>query len=444
MLKALRKKAQELRASCQTMLELLETEDRLFTDVEQTTYSERKDELDGVLVKIEMYEALDESWHLDEPTSDPAGPQAALPTDEPTQAFAGEDRAASRPFDSIGEQLIAIRAACDPSNPVIDVRLGQVATEIRAATGLSETVPSDGGFQLQVEFVTAIKSRMHDSGQIIQRVTKTPIGADKTGLKFNVIDEDSRADGSRAGGVRAYWTDEAAALTASKPKLRQVELTLSKLTGLMYTTGELMADAPALSTRAVRDFALELGFKTEDAFWEGDGSGKPLGIVGHAGTVNVAKEGSQAAATVVHNNLVKMWARMRNRSNAVWMINQEIEPQLNTISVDGSGTSPSYMPAGGLSEAPYARLFGRPVIPVEYASALGTSGDIVLCDWAAYESIDKGSPKADTSIHVRFLFDEEVFRVIYRVDGQPLHKAALTPFKGSATTAHFVTLATRS
>ena len=61
-------------------------------------------------------------------------------------------------------------------------------------------------------------------------------------------------------------------------------------------------------------------FKTEDAMYEGDGAGKPTGILGHTGTVSVAKEGGQAAATIEYKNILKMWGRMRNRSNSVWML----------------------------------------------------------------------------------------------------------------------------
>ena len=167
-------------------------------------------------------------------------------------------------------------------------------------------------------------------------------------------------------------------------------------------------------------------------------------MLGHAGTIDITKESGQAAATIVPENIVKMYSRMMNRSNAVWMINQDIEPQLWLMSLAvGTGGGPVFMPAGGLRDAPFSTLLGLPVIPVEFASTLGTSGDIALCDWDAYEFIDKGSPQFDSSIHVRFLFNEQTFRAIYRLDGQPTHNKKLTPFKGSTTTAHFITLADR-
>ena len=38
------------------------------------------------------------------------------------------------------------------------------------------------------------------------------------------------------------------------------------------------------------------------------------------------------------------------------------------------------MPPGGLSGQPYGTLLGRPVIPIEQCSTLGTVGDIILAD----------------------------------------------------------------
>ncbi len=122
----------------------------------------------------------------------------------------------------------------------------------------------------------------------------------------------------------------------------------------------------------------------------------------------------------------------------------DIEPQLFTMSLTvGSGGVPVYMPAGGVSGTPYSTLFGRPVIPLEQCQTLGTPGDIILADFSQYLLIDKGGINAASSIHVRFLYDENVFRFIYRVDGQPIWNQPVTPFKGSSTKSPFVALAAR-
>jgi len=131
----------------------------------------------------------------------------------------------------------------------------------------------------------------------------------------------------------------------------------------------------------------------------------------------------------------------------VWLINQNVEPQLFQMSLAvGTGGIPVYMPAGGLSGQPYGTLFGRPVLPIEQAATLGDLGDIVFADLpGGYLLAEKGGIKSDMSIHVRFEYDESCFRFVLRVDGQPVRNVALTPAKGGAnfTQSHFIALAAR-
>jgi HK97 family phage major capsid protein len=110
----------------------------------------------------------------------------------------------------------------------------------------------------------------------------------------------------------------------------------------------------------------------------------------------------------------------------------------------GTGGLPTYLPPGGLSTSPYASLMGRPVIPVEYAATIGDQGDIMLADMSQYVGIDKGGTQTASSIHVNFVYDETVFRFVYRFDGQPSWNSALTPYKGTNTLSPFVVLDERA
>ena len=285
-----------------------------------------------------------------------------------------------------------------------------------------------------------------------------PISANANGLVIPTVDETSRVNGSRWGGVQAYWADEADTVTATKPKFRQMDLRLKKLMGLCYATDELLADAAALESIISRAFTEELTFKAEDAIVNGTGSGQMLGILNSGAVVEVAKEASQAAASIVAKNIAKMWSRLsaRSRRTAVWLVNQDIEPQLllmfapvtnvaGTENVGGIGLAQSgvsYRPpqAGN----PFSELMGRPVIPVEYCATLGTVGDILLVDLDQYVVIDKGGIQSASSMHVRFVNAEQTFRLVYRVDGQPVQRSATTPYKGANTISPYVSLATRA
>jgi HK97 family phage major capsid protein len=264
---------------------------------------------------------------------------------------------------------------------------------------------------------------------------------------MNVIDETSRADGSRWGSVLAYWVAEAAALTGSRPKFRPIEMKLNKLIGLYYATDELLRDAVALSAVATEAFTEEFGFKIDDAIVRGTGAGMPLGFLNAGALVTVTKETGQAAATILAENIMKMWSRMLPQSldTAAWFINQECWPQLFQLSLAvGTGGIPLFLPAGQFNNAPNGTLLGKPIIPIEQASALGTAGDINFCDLGQYLLIeDAGGIQAASSIHVLFLTDEMTFRWTLRTNGQPKQVAPITPYKGSAALSPFVTLGAR-
>ena len=415
-------KREDARLKAMAVLNKAEAEDRFLSEEEQKDIDKYEEEIrawDESIGRAEKLLAIE-----------PEDRSSEKPEVKPTPAKDNEKR-----FSSFGEQLMAAYRAAMPGGKV-DERLST-----RAASGLNETTPSDGGFLVQQDFVTELLKRTYETGILASKVKKIPISTNANGMKINAIDEDSRANGSRWGGVQTYWEGEADELTASKPKFRQMELSLKKLTGLCYATDELLQDAAALEAVIRQAFAEEFGFKIDDAILSGSGEGEPLGILNSSAIVTVAKEASQTDIITVEN-LIKMWNRLwsRSRANAVWYINQELEPYLYTLKI---GDKPVYIPAGGLSEKPYGTLFGRPVVPIEQCSAAGEVGDIILADIGQYLLIDKGGVKSASSIHVRFLYDENVFRFIYRVDGKPIWTKPLTPYKGSATVSPFVTLAKR-
>lgn len=415
-------KREDARLKAMAVLNKAEAEDRFLSEDEQKDIDKYEEEIrawDESIGRAEKLLAIE-----------PEDRSTEKPEVKPTPAKDNEKR-----FASFGEQLMAAYRAATPGGKV-DERL-----TTRAASGLNESTPSDGGFLVQQDFVTELLKRTYETGILASKVKKIPISTNVNGMKINAIDEDSRANGSRWGGVQTYWEGEADEITASKPKFRQMELSLKKLTGLCYATDELLQDAAALEAVIRQAFAEEFGFKIDDAILSGSGEGEPLGILNSGAIVTVAKEASQTD-TITVENLIKMWNRLwsRSRANAVWYINQELEPYLYTLKI---GDKPVYIPAGGLSEKPYGTLFGRPVVPIEQCSAAGEVGDIILADIGQYLLIDKGGIKSASSIHVRFLYDENVFRFIYRVDGKPIWTKPLTPYKGSATVSPFVTLAKR-
>ena len=351
----------------------------------------------------------------------------------------GEDR---DKFPTFGAQLMSVLRAGIPGGTV-DPKLWTAA-----ATGLGESVPSDGGFLVQQDFSTELLQQVIATGLLSSRCRRQPISGNSNSIKINGVDETSRAS-SRYGGIVAYWADEAGEKTPSKPKFRKIELSLKKLIGLCYATDELLEDAPALEGFIREAFPGEFGFQLDDGIVNGPGAGSLLGFLNSGSLVTVAKESGQSASTILAENIDNMYSRRfaGQTQNYIWVYNQMIEPQLAKMAYSvGTGGVPVYQGPSGLAGSPYGTLKGLPAIPIEQASALGTVGDINLVNLQnGYILAEKGGIKVDMSIHVSFVYDQSVFRFVLRVDGQPVRSTPLTPYKGGATAtqSHFITLAAR-
>lgn len=357
-------------------------------------------------------------------------------------------------FRSFGEFMMGVAKADHPS---FRGRMDERLTFSAGPTGMNEGVGADGGFLVQTDHQNELLQNVWDGGEILSRIRKIQVGPNSNGISFNGVDETSRATGSRWGGIRSFWTPEAGLKQASQPRFKRIKMDLFKITAMCYATDELLQDASALRSWISQAFPQELEFMIEDAIVSGTGAGMPLGFLNSGATITVPKETSQVANTIVAENILKMWSRMpaKMRRKAVWLVNQDIEPQLLQMSikiknvagnenVGGFAVPPVVYTPPGTNGNDFGMLMGRPVIPVEYASTLGTAGDIVLADLSQYIGIEKGGVEEASSIHVRFIYDETAFRFVYRFNGQPIWSVPMTPYKGTSTQSPFVALATRA
>lgn len=401
--------------------------------------------------KLQAEEKLAADLAADDAWGDSAMPRITQPsnpaaTPAPKVEIKGGEESAK--FSTFGEYLAKVRKA---SAIQAGAEVGQIDRRLMAtATGLGVDVPSDGGFLVPPDFARELLRRAYDNGQILSRCRKVNLTGNT--YKMPYLNETSRATGSRGGGVTGYWLDEGAEITSSKPSFGQLELKLKRLAVLGYVTEEMLQDYAATESILLDLFADEVAFMAENAVVRGTGAGQPLGILNANCLVTVSEETSQPADTIWGDNVAKMASRMwaRSRPSAVWLINQDCEPQLMSLVAKGtydasSSTGiPLYMPSGtAWNNTAYATLGGRPVIPVEYCSTVGDVGDIIFADLNEYVLADKGTAQMASSMHVRFIYGEQAFRVTYRVDGQPGWSAALTPFQGTNTVSPFVVVETR-
>lgn len=431
-----------LRAEAGAILEAATSGDGTLTDAQTARKAELNAELNAITSRAAT---LDEAIANAEVLADldRTAPAAQTSSVQVREAVQDDPR---RGFRDFADFALAVQdAGPNPAALRNDPR-------IMAAAGsptMQQGITADGGVLVPPAFSNEVWDGMRMmSDSLLSYCDVMPIDPGVQSVTTPAINETSRADGSRWGGVQGYWKSELTQMTGTKPVFREVKLEPQEVYVFAYVSDKLLRHAPgAASALIARAAADELNFKIGNAIWDGDGVGKPAGFTGCAAVISIAKETGQAAATIVRENIRKMYARMPAawRAGASWFISQDAEAYLEEMALDiGTGGVPVYLPSGGIADAPLGRIKGLPVRPVEYASALGTVDDIVFANLNAYRVGIRAGIESAISMHLKFDYAQTAYRFITEIDGQSMLHSAITPFNGGPTQSPFITLATRA
>ena len=280
-LESIRAKSETYRRVAQSILDKASAESRALTIQEQT-------DIDGLVSKAEnALRSAELAQRVATPLTIPDG----------ATVHVGDDNRTREPWDTRDGQNLAygfgrfLRSVARASVPggEVDPRLMQQ----RAASGMNEGMGSDGGFSVGTQFERNILTRVYSESAILSQCRRFTLGAGVNTISIPLVDEVSRATGSRWGGVVANWTAEGDDIAGSKPKLAKLELKLNKLASLGYASEEQMQDAESTGQLMLESFISEIRFRLVDAIFRGPGAGTPTGILGHPACVVAAKEQSQ-------------------------------------------------------------------------------------------------------------------------------------------------------
>ena len=349
-------------------------------------------------------------------------------------------------FSNLGEYAKSVRnAVLNPGQ--MDTRLIKNAT---ASTYSTESVGPDGGFAVPPEYRAEIQSLVMGESSILSQCDAMPTDSNRV-----TVPTDETTAWQTSGGVLAYWGSEAGTMTQSKAALKEVGVSLHKLYALVPVSDEMQEDAPLISRYLTNKSGEKIDFKITNAIVNGTGAGQPLGILNAPGTVSVAKEGSQAADTIVGNNILKMYARQLNPGRAVWLCNSDTLVMLLSMNIEFKSSAGAGIAAGarfptitmpGENGNTFATIMGRPVIVTEACATLGDVGDVIFADLAGgyFAPYKAGGIRNDISMHLWFDQGLTAYKWTFRVGGQPWLSSAVTPASGSANTkSSMVTLAAR-
>lgn len=164
----------------------------------------------------------------------------------------------------------------------------------------------------------------------------------------------------------ASWIEEEGPIPEGDDIFGQQHIGAHKVGTLIKVSEELLHDSAFdLEQYFIDEFARRIGNKEEDAFLNGDGAGKPTGILNDA-EVGVT---AASATAITADELVDLFYSLDApyRTNAVWLVNDSTMRAIRKLK-DANG---QYLWQKALHEGDHETLLGKPIFHSPFAPELG-------------------------------------------------------------------------
>ena len=237
-----------------------------------------------------------------------------------------------------------------------------VSYEVRNA--LSEGVDSEGGYLVPDEFENTLVSGMEEEGSIrsLAHVFTTSNGVHK----IPVV----RTKGS------ANWIDEGGSYGDSDDVFGQEQIDAHKVGTVIKVSEELLNDSAFdLEKYFQEEFARRIGNKEEDAFFNGDGIGKPLGVLAANGGAEVGVTAASATA-ITAEEVISLFYSLEApyRENAIWVFNDATMAAIRKL----KGNDGQFLWQKALHEGDHETLLGKPVFTSPFMPEIAAGAKPIL------------------------------------------------------------------
>ena len=318
------KRAQKL-AAARAFLESNRTQDGFLSQENDAVYTAMESDIANLgreISRMERLEAMDAE--LSRPLTSPLTekPAAVAKTDEKTGRASDEYSAAfwnqTRRKDSVTPEM---------------------------KNALQEGVDSEGGYLVPDEFEHTLVQALEQENIVREHahVFTTSSG----NHKIPVVTSKGTAS----------WIDEEGAIPESDDVFGQQMIGAHKVGTLIKVSEELLNDSAFdLEGYFASEFARRIGNKEEDAFFNGDGAGKPLGILAATGGAQVGVTAASATA-VTADEIIDLFYSLEApyRKNAIWVLNDASIAAIRKLK-DNNG---QYLWQPALHEGTYDTLLGK-------------------------------------------------------------------------------------
>ncbi|ABZ85470.1 phage major capsid protein, hk97 family [Heliomicrobium modesticaldum Ice1] len=186
----------------------------------------------------------------------------------------------------------------------------------------------------------------------------------------------------------ASWVDEEGAIPESDDSFGQVSIGAYKLATMIKVSEELLNDSVFnLESYITKEFARRIGNKEEEAFFTGDGTGKPLGILAATGGGQVGVTTAGATAITLDEILDLFYSlKAPYRNKAAFVMNDSTIKAIRKLK-DSTG---QYLWQPSVKEATPDTILNRPLYTSSYVPAIEAGAKtVVFGDFSYYWVADR-------------------------------------------------------
>lgn len=215
----------------------------------------------------------------------------------------------------------------------------------------------------------------------------------------------------------ASWVDEEGTISDSDDTFSQVSIGAYKLGTLIKVSNELLNDSAFnLEAYISKEFGRRIGSKEEEAFFTGNGTGKPIGIFNATGGAEVGVTAASATA-ITADEVIDLFYSLKApyRKKAVWFLNDATVKAIRKL----KDKNDNYLWQPALTAGTPDTILGRPVYTSSYVPTIAAGAKtIAFGDFSYYWIADRQGRIFKKLNELYAATDQTGFVATQRVDGK--------------------------
>jgi HK97 family phage major capsid protein len=267
---------------------------------------------------------------------------------------------------------------------------------------LEESEGTKGAYLVPDEFERTLVESLQENNIMRQlaRVVQTSSGT----LKIPVV----------ASQGAASWVEESASIPESDSTFGEVTLSAYKIATMIRVSQELMADSAfPLDTFLASEFGRRIGVLEEEAFINGNGTGKPTGFLQSAQSGKTAA----AATSLTFDDVIGLYYSLKApyRNKAVFITNEATVELLQKL----KDSNQQYIWKPSISDGVPNMIFNRPVYTSSYMPAVAAGAKAIAFGDFSYYWIGDRQGRTFQRLDELFSANDQIgFKATQRVDGK--------------------------